>query len=502
MLEHQNIPALAISAALTLILVTLASVDAASNEGVEFWAIDLDNLGGGGSFGIVVANTGTSDATVTVSNTGGTLQSQTVPSGGLHTFSLPRAMVQGTGVSSASTYLVQSDGPIVAYQFNPLQNVYTNDASLLLPKQTLGTDYFVMSYEQAYASVLRGFVTVVATEDDTEVAVTVTANTAAGGAIPALAAGDTVTYTLNAFEALTIESLGVGDDMTGTHVASAKKVAVFGGSECSFVPTNQYACDHLEEQMFPTSTLGSGFDFCRSKPRGTEPDLVRIVASSDETTISTSPALPGTPVTLNAGEWVELTAYDNVEIDADGAVLVAQYLVGQSYGANTGDPAMILVAPSEQYRSEYMFLTPSTFAFDYVTVTAPDGATVTLDGTDIPASDFVSIGSSGMSCATVAVADGTHEISSAASSFGIAVYGYDQYASYGYPGGLELAEINCNEEGFAALRDATGGAASGTVHQVGEPIADELLGIGTDVHIINCGQVVPLEHAVEETLGI
>lgn len=473
---------------------------AASNSGTEFWAVDLDNIesGMGGTFAIVVSNTGAVDANVTVETVAGQVASAVVPSGGLKTFGFPRNMVNGTVQRTGGVYRVRSDQAIVAYQFNPLENLYTNDASLLLPTATLGTEYFVMSREHISGWNLRGSMSIIATEPDTEVTIQATGQTLAGTGIPAVPAGGTMTRTLAQFEVLNIETDGTTSDLTGSRVTANKKVAVFGGSECSFIPNGYYACDHLEEQMFPVATLGKTFDFCRSQPRSTEPDFVRILATEDDTTITTDPAIAGTPITLNAGKFVELTVPADVEIDGDKPLLIGQYLVSQNFGANTGDPSMILAVPSEQFRTDYIFLTPNTFAFDWVTVTAPTGATVTLDGTPIPSSSFTTLGDSGFGCARVAVSDGAHRISGD-QKFGIAVYGYDQYASYGYTGGLELAEINCREDGLRAL-DGTpaDGGASKAIHDQAEPAAEGLApGLGQLVHDVNCAVVVPVENIVE-----
>lgn len=86
--------------------------------------------------------------------------------------------------------------------------------------------------------------------------------------------------------------------------------------------------------------------------------------------------------------------------------------------------------------------TPQTnYEVSYVNITAPAGATVTLDGTDITA--FAPIGASGYGALRVQLDDGdagNHLIASDL-PFGITVYGYGHATSYWYPGGLDLQEI-------------------------------------------------------------
>ena len=127
---------------------------------------------------------------------------RTVPPLGLEVFYLPHRDIESTSITPKA-YRIRSSIPIVAYQFNPLDNeeVFSNDASLLLPSHVLGKDYLVMTREQSFER-LRGFLTVIAvSEEPTQVTVTVTAETQQlTGTIPPLLPGDTFTTVLNKFD--------------------------------------------------------------------------------------------------------------------------------------------------------------------------------------------------------------------------------------------------------------------------------------------------------------
>lgn len=427
--------------------------------GLEFFALDLDNAfepagpfnpeidAAGAQFAVVVSNPNLVEAHVVVSNQAGEVSSKNVVPGGLEVFELPRADVDGT-IFGALGYRVLSDVPVTAHQFNPLGNelVYSNDASLLIPVSGLGSEYRVLSWPQGNANGLPGFVSVAAVQPGaTEVQITVNANTRAGGDIPALSAGATYTRTLQQYEVLSLQTSGVNQDLSGSLVTANGKIAVFGGAECANVPAGVTACDHLEEQMFPVAAWGKTYIAAKSKPRGTEPDVWRVLASVDNTTVTTDPYQPGTPVTLMAGEVVEFQTTESFVIQAGAPVMVGQYLVGQDFGftqaGNTGDPSFILAAPVEQYRRSYIFLTPPNYANDSISIVAPTGATVSLDGTAIAAAEFVETAAgSGWSTARLSVTDGVHKLE-ADQDVGLTVTGFDQYVSYGYPGGLDLATL-------------------------------------------------------------
>ncbi|MGH2830012.1 MAG: hypothetical protein ACRDJM_05970, partial [Actinomycetota bacterium] len=78
------------------------------------------------------------------------------------------------------------------------------------------------------------------------------------------------------------------------------------------------------------------------------------------------------------------------------------------------------------------------------------------------------------------------------------------YASYGYAGGMELADINCGEDGLQLLDGSPAeGVVSRIVHDTGEPAVDSVdpgLGLKALVHQVNCDVVVPIEDLIDATL--
>lgn len=489
--------------------------------GCEYWPTITSNAGlySGFEFAIAAANPGTSDAVVTVERQGATVAQFTVAPDQLKTQTLPwvnelkgtDAAGDGTGITSVlaakGAFKVTSSYPIVLYQFNPLEFElasnpfdcplstelggcfsFTNDASLLLPKTAMRTDYYVMSYPTlhiGYASFsqwinLPGFLAVTGTEDNTQVTVKSSASVRAGNGVNALSAGGTGVYTLNAGDVLMLmsgtpaatktslpgkpcildPSSGIDlcptandFDLTGSHVTSDKPVSVIGGHDCTFLPYSNFACDHIEESMFPVDALGQ--NLVVTAPRAMisvdDPDpgkadsmFLRVLSAADANTINFDPPVSA-PVTLNAGQWVEIGPIaQDVAIKAGNRILVSQYMVGENFsGASVGggDPAISVAIPTEQYRVEYTFLAPATYSYNFVNVVAPPGATITIDGATIPAAEFVPIGSSGLSVARHSIQGGSH-IMKGDQNFGITVYGYGSYTSYMYPGGLNLEFVD------------------------------------------------------------
>jgi len=426
-----------------------------------------------------------------------------------------------TGSHTALTraaYRITTDFPVVAYQFNPLENVgvFSNDASLLKPREALTFDvvatslaYVVVGWPQTIAETddpdtnfnpvnpihLRDYLTIVGTSDGTEVVVRPSTEVVGGGPIPTTAAGGQITLTLDAFDVLNLETGDFNADFSGTVIEANGPIAVFVGSEASDAPTfaklseRRCCADHLEEQLDPIRTAGTGFVLVHSPSRTTavsqaggivgvapEPEYFRFAATREGTThISTTLPPPDDEFSLSGlGDWHEVTTYGDFTAQSDEPIHVVQIMASQDAagiprGLPGGDPSLVVVPPTEQYRSDYVFLTPDKYAFDFVTVVAPTAATVLLDDVELneqlcevaPADGLTALERGtpepemwAYRCqlsfpiidpATGVLTpgqqnDGVHRIVSNY-QVGVTVFGFDSYVSYAYAAGTDLREI-------------------------------------------------------------
>jgi hypothetical protein len=453
---------------------------ALSNQGCRFWAVDLPNAWKVQAFpapelqtfAIVAANTSGFAATVSVyaGTDAAPIKTGKVPSDATYVFALDNALGTKNRESSFGTaYRVESDLPITLYQFNPLDNsteVFSNDASLLFPVHVLDRDYTAVTGDGTRLGALNdhynagAFVTVVATEDDTHVDLFLPKGVPIYPSATKLTLTRGQTYTLmsNGVANLFQNVAGQGN-LSGTRVAADRPVAVFSGNVASFEPTPQNGCcaDHLEHQMLPLSAWGSSYVVTAAAPNsGSAEDKVRvrIVGSFDGTKLSYSPAPPpGAPATIDAYQTVAFTADSSFVVSADQPFSVFEFLLSNAVvtvdptpdddadnGTWPGDPAMILVPPSAQYQSKYVFLVPKEYAANFVTIVRPAGAGVTLDGADVTADaawDPVGMhDDTSWERGHFAVAGGPHTVEAAdEAKIGIIVVGYDTAVSFGYAGG-------------------------------------------------------------------
>ena len=446
----------------------LASLKEPTYIGCGYWSVDLPQYED--PFGdprviphvVVVANPGNRMATVTVETQSGvTLPQPSVdvppPPDNVRTIQFPRLDVEGTTRTNRSFRLTSTE-PIIAYQFNPLNNegVASNDASLLLPESALGTEHYVVSYGSGVAFMgyppQTGWFTIVATSPGTttvDIDFTADVHNGISADLVNITNGSSHSFEMEQWQVLNFEAKTqmlppVMGDLTGTHIVSSQRVAVFGGHEEAVIdqPGGDACCaDHLEEQLFPVAAWGMHYLAVHSPPRGNEVDFWRVIASQPGTRISTSPQISGLHgITLGAGQWVEVATTESFEVVGTAPILVAQYLVSQTaigVTNTTGDPSLILAVPVEQFRDEYALLTPAQYGTDYVTVIRPVGSPVRLAGTVLPATDFHVFGTGEYEYAWVEWEPGPHVLDGDA-PFGVVMIGYDTAVSYGYPGGLNL----------------------------------------------------------------
>jgi len=446
-----------------------------SNLGCEFWAVDLPNVSKAvllpvkphdQQFAVVVANTSSeSPANVAVFLGADTSPSvtETVPVGEIHTFKLPaQNITPGETTRDALAYRIESDIPITAYQFNPLDNtseVYSNDASLLFPSHVLSKDYTAITGSATLVdddgfsmSALNtgGFVSVVATQNDTTVTL-----------YPSnpLYPGPYQDVVLSRGQVLTAIASGVraGGSLSGTRVVADKSVAVFAGSISTSEPANTNKCcaDHVEHQMLPLEAWGSTYTVApppAAKGEGDHRSILRISAAYDSTQLEYSPSPPANaPTSINAYETAEILTdkpFIVTSNDPEKPFSVTQFLLSNQHYATglslsyPGDPSMIVLPAEDQFQEEYVFLVPFGYSFNYVTIIRPAGAEVTLDGNTV-AEQFSQLGSHGgtdYEYLHIRLDPGHHAISSA-EKITISVMGYSRDVSYGYPGGSGVETI-------------------------------------------------------------
>jgi len=412
-------------------------------------------------FAVVVSNPQEGPVDVTISDADAVSETFTLASGEVKSI-LPQTLgfadhsLDGSGVS-ASAYKIESSAPVVAYQFNPLDNVdvFSNDGSLLIARHAYDSKYYALTWptlgRRPSAQSFNGYLAVVAWEDGTEITVKPASATHAGTSLEALTAGQSKTVTLNAGEVLNLESVDDGD-LTGSLVeaVNGKTFGVFAGHEAIVIQNSEQSCcaDHIEEMMFPASTWGKDFVVARSMDRGmSEPDLVRILAQKSGTTISFSPApVEGSCGTLGEGDFCDVKIQADTQITATEPVLIGHYLLSviESDGLfgfeGNGDPSLALAVPYEQYRQSYDFLVPAEYQEQYVSVVAQVGAQVLLDGVDVSA-QLADVAGGTFSAARIEVDPGQHKLTCPNSTCGIEIYGYSDAVSYLFAGGLDLQQI-------------------------------------------------------------
>jgi hypothetical protein len=316
------------------------------------------------------------------------------------------------------------------------ENSTSADGYLALPTAALGTHYLVMSYGSSkyYGSEFA----LVASEDATTVTIT---PTAAGASI---AANATFSITLNRGQTYQFQN-PASADLSGTLVTGDKPFAMISGHRCADVPSGTGYCDYLVEQIPATAAWGSTFHTTPFKNRARY--LVRILASEDGTTITTSPA-GLLNATLNAGQHVDITLSGAAEIVASAPILLAQFMAGYSDDASgMGDPGMVLITPAELGMTDTTFgvhgLSGTSGAFMNVITETAVLADLTLDDIAVNPANFTRIGSSTRSAATLPITAGRHKLRGSA-PYSAMVYDYGiawNAVSYTYPVATKIALV-------------------------------------------------------------
>ncbi len=320
-----------------------------------------------------------------------------------------------------------------------------SEATALLPINSTGSEYFVMSYTGINNNGIDYFseFLIVAQEESTLLEITPSTVTQ-----KRKSANESFTVTLDAGETYQVKAAASDSDLTGTHIKGNKDFAVFGGNEWTQVPTQCALRDNLLEQMYPVNTWGKQFV---SFPFANNPrDVYRVLASEDNTLITIEHGTQIDTFIRNRGEFVEIFLSEAACFKGNKPILVAQYIIGvQCTNYPIGDPSMVLLNSVEQTRDTLTFYSSRFQAIEEnyvnIVVQSKDIANVSLDGQSLlgRGASYRTIGTNPeFAYVTLQIPSGSHTLASTGCGISAIAYGYGEAESYAYSGGANFNNIN------------------------------------------------------------
>ncbi len=324
---------------------------------------------------------------------------------------VPLPLGQITTLRIGAMTWVNSDRPIVAYSYSPIEPFVGNDSSMLLPETALGLHYVVPSFPPHYAQFqgagTPSYFDVLATEPNTTVRwlAQFTGTLGSGLPIDPVAAGEwSEDYVVERFEGMRVITSGEEPDphdwdVSGMLVEASAPIYVVGGSRCSAVPelaSPNRGCDPLTEALIPLEAWGSTYVVPPPPPRLDEDHHYRVYGGDAGITVTTDP--PGLPVDdytfASRGDYVDVIVPfgTSFSASADGPIMVVGYLASRDLAGGIGDPAMYQHVSFEQADTHFAIGAPAKWDTQYVQVARADGAAVVeLDG--VPLGDWSPAGS-------------------------------------------------------------------------------------------------------------
>jgi IgGFc binding protein len=369
-------------------------------------------------------------------------------------------------------FRLSTNAPVSAYSMYPYGGAtsYFPTATLLLPVSSWGTNYYAIN-SWSTPRIGNPMLQIVAAENDTEVRMRPVVDMADGNEVAGTAKGVPQSWTIQRGEVLQINQ---PDELTGSPIETSKPVAVFGGSESTYIPSDAQAADCTQQQIPPISQWGHEYPLVPYRPRtgmgsGTNTDAremvpYRFVGAANGTKLIYNPERPlGAPQTLEAGQVVTFTTDRLATVksqDAAHAFYAAVYMTGAILVSNNdGDPDFVNLVPADQFLDRYVFFADYSFPQTTLTLirrkTQSGFAPVTIDCVG-EVSEFrplgdsgefeyawveLTRGGSGVTYGQQSCGYGRHEATSDG-PFSIMVWGTGYCASYGYAGGMGSRPLN------------------------------------------------------------
>ncbi len=372
----------------------------------------------------------------------------TIPPSGTLRVELPRAAeLSGQDSHERKGIHIVANARVAVYGTTRMD--YTTDTFLALPTPCLGLQYLVSSFKNVFNGipVLNGSqFAIVAVANGTEVTITPSSQVGTHPAgvpyVVKLARGET--YQLR-------QEAGQPADITGTRIVSNKPIGVFGSHRCANIESvNQFFCDTVVEQLLPVDLWGSTFFVVPLATR--KSDTLRVLSSADANLVTVVTAAGSQSFNLQRGEHRDLILDLPTRINCRAPSFVTQF--SNSSDADNvvnADPFMTLIQPVGTWLSQYRFCTPAAedFAANYIHLIGPSASVLdiaTINGTPLaawnPADVVRGALPTGFAFARVRLQAATSYFVAGQTALGMIAYGFSEFDSYGYPGGMRFEGLN------------------------------------------------------------
>ncbi|RZK21253.1 MAG: PKD domain-containing protein [Pedobacter sp.] len=411
-----------------------------SNEGTDFWAVFPTHVPSQNSLAnIAVFVTSKFNTEVTVS-CGISSETKVIPANTAVQFNVQRASAyineyeSNLNLSNKGIHIKVKDGMPKVSAYAHIWGRARSAASLILPFETLGQNYYSMNYMQSVDG--KNYLAVVAVEDNTSILL----HQKNGIVLPITLdkAGDVYEY------------MSGNSDLTGVYVetdktkSSCKRFAAFSGSSVITIGGCTGSQDPLYQQLYPTVSWGRNYGIVPFKNRRY---ILRILAQEDNTTF----AMNGISATLKKGEFYESNVLtQSTFISADKLISVAQYSLTQNCSsvngtAIIGDPEMVMLNPVEfNIKAVTVFsstLESITERYINVLIRSTKTSSFKINGV-IPNTTWSPLdGNASYSYAQIPVLEESLTLT-ADDGFNAIAYGFGNAESYSYSAGTNLSSNN------------------------------------------------------------
>ncbi len=446
---------------------------------------DRDCAGSYGQQKIMIASRFTTSVVIRMPD-GQVIRDQFVP-GQLRSYNVDMLFeCVGEGVF-ANSVDIRATNPICVYCYSSKRQ--TSDGYMAIPVDVWGTEYVTANYaldqydipnRGGYLDTLCSIIprggefAIIASEDNTNVAVFPTTRTMTSMGAPRIA------KVLMKGEMWQVQDGGTvrgATDITGSAISADKPVGLLSGHMRTAVPFRFNTKDHIIEMIPPRNALGRNFVAVPFGGR-LSGDLIRIISCDASPTSVTLKSSDGQHNwTINKlGGFVEYDMHDVSVITTDHPVLVTQYAKSENADPrNNGpavvvafDPDMVVVTPTEQYAQSALFETmPDTLREEgrvqydehYVTLIAERDkfSTLRLNGqplADQPGIVGADVPNTNYHWATVKIGDGRVHSLTGDALFGGYVYGLGPEDSYAWPIGCGVRKFDVTDSTAPVVHDS------------------------------------------------